>query len=233
MKRVDLKGRTFWKLKVLGCKAGGYSVWWRCLCECGVETVVHRSNLLTGHTKSCGCLKPKACRDANLLPHGMASRNAVMNEYKRVWKKKRGAQFVCTLSDEQIYGLLLSDCFYCGSPPCRTRRGPGGDFTYNGIDRLNNDLGYSIDNVVACCTRCNFKKGSENFDEFVEWVLKTADHLKSKRRHWPKTPTAPSGVLPAFRGIGHRLSEQMTSEGELNRSRRKQQRRHEANGRNT
>lgn len=28
---------------------------YRCLCDCGNETIVYRSNLLSGRTKSCGC----------------------------------------------------------------------------------------------------------------------------------------------------------------------------------
>ena len=29
---------------------------WRCLCECGEETIVTTNHLLSGHTKSCGCM---------------------------------------------------------------------------------------------------------------------------------------------------------------------------------
>ena len=30
--------------------------YWRCLCDCGTETVVFQTSLLRGHTSSCGCL---------------------------------------------------------------------------------------------------------------------------------------------------------------------------------
>ncbi|MBQ2284235.1 MAG: hypothetical protein II244_01070 [Clostridia bacterium] len=33
---------------------------WLCKCECGKYTIVNISNLINGHTKSCGCLKHKA-----------------------------------------------------------------------------------------------------------------------------------------------------------------------------
>ena len=32
---------------------------WKCQCDCGNITVVTSSNLITGHTKSCGCLNKK------------------------------------------------------------------------------------------------------------------------------------------------------------------------------
>lgn len=39
-----------------------------CGCECGTEAEVAVSNLLTGHTQSCGCLKPE--RSHERLTHG-------------------------------------------------------------------------------------------------------------------------------------------------------------------
>jgi hypothetical protein len=41
-------------------------------------------------------------------------------------------------------------CYYCNGPLPRTG---------HGLDRMDNTLGYSADNVVACCGNCNFRKG--------------------------------------------------------------------------
>lgn len=38
----------------------GRKIAWMCKCECGKGTIVTRSNLVTGHTKSCGCLKRRS-----------------------------------------------------------------------------------------------------------------------------------------------------------------------------
>ena len=35
----------------------GHNNIWVCLCECGNTTKVQESNLISGHTKSCGCLR--------------------------------------------------------------------------------------------------------------------------------------------------------------------------------
>lgn len=45
-------------------------VWWRCLCDCGNETIVATSYLRSGHTKSCGCGFIEKCKQGN-LKHGM------------------------------------------------------------------------------------------------------------------------------------------------------------------
>lgn len=53
-----ITGNVFGKLTVLEFVEfkKGKSLW-RCRCECGNETVVQYSNLISGHTKSCGCLQ--------------------------------------------------------------------------------------------------------------------------------------------------------------------------------
>jgi hypothetical protein len=58
--KQDIVGRKFGKLTVLNdyikIKNGTK---WKCLCECGNEVYVYRGKLITGHTKSCGCLTKK------------------------------------------------------------------------------------------------------------------------------------------------------------------------------
>lgn len=59
---MDLTGKHFGKLTVI-CRGpdrinkSGKSVRWKCICECGVETLVDGRHLKNGHTKSCGCEK--------------------------------------------------------------------------------------------------------------------------------------------------------------------------------
>ena len=43
---------------------------WRCKCDCGNETLTRQSNLLSGHTKSCGCLQKQMYKDNLRLVDG-------------------------------------------------------------------------------------------------------------------------------------------------------------------
>lgn len=58
---IDLTGNRYGRLLVLRREGtrrspcGSTKVLWRCLCDCGNETVVAGSELKTGKTKSCGC----------------------------------------------------------------------------------------------------------------------------------------------------------------------------------
>lgn len=56
--RHDLTNKTFGLLTVIeyhNTTTDGRAQW-RCLCCCGEETIVDTNHLISGHTKSCGCL---------------------------------------------------------------------------------------------------------------------------------------------------------------------------------
>ena len=55
--RIDLTGRRFGKLKVVrfSHKDKRRISIWECVCDCGNKRLVYASNLLRGHTTSCGC----------------------------------------------------------------------------------------------------------------------------------------------------------------------------------
>lgn len=52
--RKDLTGKKIGMLTPVEWNRGGY---WRCVCDCGNETIVDTRNLIKGHTQSCGCKK--------------------------------------------------------------------------------------------------------------------------------------------------------------------------------
>lgn len=58
MRAKDITGQRFGRLVVLeptGQRLGG-SVVWRCRCDCGIELMASYNSLVSGNTKSCGCL---------------------------------------------------------------------------------------------------------------------------------------------------------------------------------
>ena len=58
MRFNDLTGLKFGRLTVIEQAPNNRNnkVMWRCLCDCGNETTVIGSRLVTGRTRSCGCL---------------------------------------------------------------------------------------------------------------------------------------------------------------------------------
>lgn len=57
-RRVDLRGQRFGRLLVLGDPIpNSRGTQWKCLCDCGTICYKVSSDLVSGNTQSCGCLK--------------------------------------------------------------------------------------------------------------------------------------------------------------------------------
>ena len=72
--------------------------------------------------------------------------------------ESRGHMFELTI--EEFSNLWDKPCFYCNE----TVSGIG-------IDRKDNNAGYSTSNTVSCCSTCNFMKGKLTYTEFVNKCL--------------------------------------------------------------
>lgn len=144
---------------------------WNCVCECGNKTTVFSSCLKTGNTRSCGCL--------NFLDdRSLSSKNFIYYVYKR-HAKNRSLRFL--LSFEEFIKLTQQNCNYCGSPPknfLKMKNAQEG-FTYNGIDRINNNEGYVQGNIVPACWDCNWAKSDLSEEDFVLWIRKCYNHMNS------------------------------------------------------
>lgn len=65
---------------------------------------------------------------------------------------------------EEFEKIVSSPCTYCG------------DNINNGIDRVENDKGYTKENSVSCCRFCNFMKKNWTKEFFIEHVKKIYNH---------------------------------------------------------
>jgi 5-methylcytosine-specific restriction endonuclease McrA len=103
-----------------------------------------------------------------------AARNRVYKFY-RAGAIRRGLAW--ELSKEIFFDVTQRQCHYCGVAPGRVSRTfRGGVFTYNGVDRPDNDRGYTEDNVVACCSICNHAKHIMSYDAFNAWLQRVTEH---------------------------------------------------------
>lgn len=161
---------------------------YECLCDCGKKIVTSGIYLRRGDTRSCGCLqKDKLSR----LPHGIAGRNQITRRYERD-ATKRGLTFV--LTKDQLHSLLQGECHYCGAPPQNVASAkPGkmnGSFIYSGVDRKDNCSGYTEDNCVSCCKRCNLAKRTMSYEEFKSWLTRAALWIQKGNNHGLSTTAA-------------------------------------------
>lgn len=90
----------------------------------------------------------------------------VLGAYARS-AKKRGISF--QLTRDQMRELVFGACRYCGRSGVNKGR-KNNPIPYNGIDRVDNVVGYKISNVVTCCVDCNRAKSDMSMESFYSWV---------------------------------------------------------------
>lgn len=135
----DLIGQKFRRLivdKYIGKNKYGQSLW-LCRCNCGNKKIIVGSSLLSGNTKSCGCLKIK---------HGYAKRGKLSKIYT-AWDgmiqrcnninsyayKNYGGRGIKVCKRWLKFKNFLKDV---GNPPTNKHT----------LDRINNNKGYNPNN---------------------------------------------------------------------------------------
>lgn len=69
------------------------------------------------------------------------------------------------LTFDEFKSFDKKQCEYCGD-----------SLKFIGLDRINNDLGYSLDNVVPSCFRCNHIKSIYSKKDFLNQINKIFIH---------------------------------------------------------
>lgn len=82
--------------------------------------------------------------------------------------KRRGLNW--ELTKNKFCELWEANCFYCGD-----------EHTF-GIDRVDNSIGYYDNNVVSCCSTCNYAKGTMSSEVFLKMIEKIFKNTAMVRR---------------------------------------------------
>lgn len=145
---------------------------WLCQCDCGNICHVGLQPLRKKLSQSCGCLWQERVRHDS----GMSSANMVYAGYRHK-ANKRGLSFEISLED--AIEVFKKDCNYCGIYPYQVCKQDDlyGDFTYNGIDRIDSSVGYTIDNILPCCGICNKAKWTSSYDDFMRWMKRVYENV--------------------------------------------------------
>ena len=78
----------------------------------------------------------------------------------------------CEVTFSQFMHITTRPCYYCGDCTSAGHRG---------IDRRDNDKGYVAGNMVPCCSRCNYMKGTMTEAGFGEHVDRIYMHLQGRQ----------------------------------------------------
>ena len=169
-----------WKVISLSDKKVQGKLYWKCKCICGqIRDVCGHS--LKKYSRSCGCVTYKKNRKANC---------AVIQKMAYYRRDASLKKLVFNLTEDQFLSVAQNNCYYCNESPrlwsqyldidgnVRSRFKNKMDEDYlkstaikiNGLDRIDNSIGYVKGNIVACCRTCNFMKGTKTVKEFLKKI---------------------------------------------------------------
>jgi hypothetical protein len=169
MRRRDLTGQTFGRLLALSYKSIGIKgrkrVMWLCKCTCGKLHTVDANCLNKGLIRSCGCLRNET-----------AQARAMLRPYENLFRRcQRAAQQTkrsCKLTYKQfLQFVVVKRCHYCHSPVTFHKIVSRAKSAGYNLDRKDNSKGYSKENCVVCCWKCN--RGKSNCFTYKQWRVMT------------------------------------------------------------
>ena len=118
-----------------------------------------------GHVGVCKvCTRLRKSRNDKKYDHSNKGR---YRAYK-VSAKCRGYEF--NITREQFLLFENANCNYCGSK-----------LEQISLDRVDNGIGYEVDNVVPCCPKCNYFKRTLDEEDFLKHVEKIYKYQEGKQ----------------------------------------------------
>jgi hypothetical protein len=167
----------------------------KCRCDCGNEKLIRRLGFKFS-AKSCGCLQKKAILITSLNNRTFGKAALSRQYYNHVHNAT--IRNIIPLSKEKWNNIVLLPCYFCGEIDVRDvmrshKKGVSkfqSEYTeeeklkyviaINGVDRLDNNLGYVDGNCVPCCGWCNTMKRNYTEKNFLEKITKIYNFQKNK-----------------------------------------------------
>ena len=163
--RRNLLGQKFGRLTVITgpiSKRGRNH--WVCSCQCGSTTIVAVDKIVSGHTRSCGCLERETIP---ALTHGESRNGKVSGRLHMFFAaksraKKSGIPFTLKLDDL----IIPENCPILGIP-LFFGEGKCSDNSPS-LDQIIPGAGYTLNNFQIICHKANTMKSNATFEQFEQ-----------------------------------------------------------------
>ena len=142
--------------------------------------------------------------------------------FKRIKSDAAAVRREFTITLEWFIEACHKPCHYCNrsnrnSLTVKSRAAGGGyvvkDFRYNGVDRVDNSVGYTPKNCVPCCIVCNRAKGSMTYGEFWEYLSDLVNFRTTGEYHEPDIRAVSLSPLRRGSEAGHEVKTQFSAGG--------------------
>lgn len=188
MEPKNLIGRTFGRLTVIsrsGKDKRGKSKW-LCRCICGKEKAILADSLISGKTKSCGCLRAEISPKNVKVKHGMSG--------SRLWVIWCGMKSRCynpksvAFSDYGGRGIRVCDSWKSNFLEFYHWATENGYSELLTIDRINSDGNYEPEN-------CRWATYEEQENNRRNTVFFTISGIKLSVSEWARITGIPAATL--------------------------------------
>lgn len=169
-------GNTF--IEVVG-KNNHNCYMYKIKCVCGKIFVAEGNDVASGRLKSCGC-KSNSLTGLN-ADHKKAAQTLLMAQMRN---KAKSRNYSFDLTFEQFIEIIHKPCSYCGLESSNNIKSYKHTLPYNGIDRVDNEKGYVLGNVVPACKTCNQAKHRNTFKFFREWLERVMEFKRQEAGIW-------------------------------------------------
>lgn len=169
--KSDLTGKIIGDFEVLefsGVNAKSHNLWKvKCLL-CGKIHI--RARMEWENFSVCECVSTRKAKEETAI-------KSLYNGYIRQ-ANDRGIKFEISVDDFKI--ITKKRCQYCGIEPSNICKRKRSVYVYNGLDRIDSEKNYTLDNVVPCCSQCNTIKWDMSYHDFINKIKTIYNHLHLK-----------------------------------------------------
>lgn len=146
-------------------------------CDCGNVRWVRTSIL---NKNKVGCWN---C--ARLAGRKTDDSRAITSAWRTVRGNARTRGIPMEITKQQFVEAAKQNCYYCGIEPQERKISDVPEWTtpakLNGIDRIDSSKGYTIDNIVPCCSFCNTAKLNNTTEDFLAAVSRIYNYQKENK----------------------------------------------------
>lgn len=171
-------GQKFNKWTIIDFEKGLY----KCQCDCGNISFVRGISLRKSESTRCKDCSHKIRGYSVVKENFLRIKHGIYGEYLK-GAKRRDIEF--KLSFDEVINFVEQNCYYCGQIPNQVttvniKVYDRSAYKFNGIDRMDNSVGYIVSNCVPCCNICNYSKRMLPQAMWFEWIEKVYLNLKRK-----------------------------------------------------
>jgi hypothetical protein len=160
---------------------------WKFECNCENKTICYynANRVSRGNTQSCGCLRSETASErASIRNFNNRKYHPSEATAKMIYNRDYSDG---DLQFEDFLKLTQLNCYYCDIPPSNINNTMFSErssnyykencsFTYNGLDRIDNNLPHNLNNLVPCCEMCNFSKRAMDQISFIGNIKRIGNH---------------------------------------------------------